>query len=401
MDLHTNHPYWLMKNGSVMDYPALETDIETDIAILGSGISGALAAYYLYRDDLKVTILDKRRAGTGSTAASTSLLQYELDVPLYELAGKVGKKNAIHAYKMCREAISDLRQICKKLRTDTGFKLRPSLQYASDLKHRHGLYREFGMRLKSGFRVNWLDSAEVEKLFGFSTPGAILSEEAAEVDPYLLTHALLAYVRQKQYGVYDNTEVTGITYDNNRIFLKTAADHTVKARKLIVAAGYETLSYLPNPMAELYSTYALVSEPIPHEGDFWYQNSLIWETGKPYMYMRTTDDGRLLIEGKDDPFTSAAARDAKLKNKTAQLVQSFSSRFPHLRIRPEYAWAGTFASTDDGLPYIGSIPGMPDTYFSLGVGGNGIVFGVIAAQLIRDMIRGRTNRESEIFSFNR
>jgi glycine/D-amino acid oxidase-like deaminating enzyme len=312
----------------------------------------------------------------------------------------VGKRSALHAYKYCRKAIYDLQQICKKLPDETGFRIRPSLQYASEPRHKHILYREYGYRLKSGFRVNWLDEAEVEGLFGFRAPGALYSEDAAEVDPYLLTHGLLKYVQQKQYTIYDDTTVTSIKHENNRVILETSTGFRVKAKNVIVACGYESQDFLPRRVAELYSTYALVSAPLQQE-QLWYQNCMIWETATPYMYMRTTPDRRVLIGGRDDAFTTTTARDNRIKSKTTKLLQDFRQKFPNLDVRPDLTWAGTFAATKDGLPYIGTVPELPHTYFALGFGGNGVIFSVIAGQLIRDMIKGKTPADSEIFAFTR
>jgi len=400
MDLRTDYPYWLMKNGIKHAYPSLNADIDVHVAIIGAGISGALAAYYLYRDDLKVAVLDRHHAGMGATAASTALLQYELDVPLHILAGQIGRVPAVHAYKLCRKAIYDLQQICKKLRTDVAFGMRPSLQYASEARHRHMLYREYGFRLKNGFRVNWLESDETERLFGIKTPGAILSEDGGVVDAYLLTHSLLEYVQQKEYRIYDNTEATSIQYEQNHVLITTGTGHKVRAKKVVIACGHESLSYLPRQVAETYSTYAVATEPLP-PGSAWYHNSLIWETAKPYTYLRFTDDNRIIIGGKDDLFHNAAIRDARVKKKTEKLLQSFSQRFPHLPVRADFSWAGTYLATADGLPYIGSVPELPNTFFALGFGGNGVTFSVLAAQMIRDMIKGKQPKDSEIFSFNR
>jgi glycine/D-amino acid oxidase-like deaminating enzyme len=44
---------------------------------------------------------------------------------------------------------------------------------------------------------------------------------------------------------------------------------------------------------------------------------------------------------------------------------------------------------------------MPDVYFTLGYGGNGMTYSVIAAELIRDAFLGRTNPDAQIFSFER
>jgi glycine/D-amino acid oxidase-like deaminating enzyme len=62
--------------------------------------------------------------------------------------------------------------------------------------------------------------------------------------------------------------------------------------------------------------------------------------------------------------------------------------FPHIVFKTDFKWAGNFASTKDGLPFIGSIPQFPHTYFSLGYGGNGITFSLIAAHLLTDLLQG-------------
>src|SRR4051812_10940775 len=100
MDLRSHYPYWLIKSGMVTPYPSLAADIKTDVAIIGAGISGALIAYYLSAKGLSVTVLEKRHAGMGSTAGSTSLLQYEIDTPLFKLCDIVGEQQAVKSYKL-------------------------------------------------------------------------------------------------------------------------------------------------------------------------------------------------------------------------------------------------------------------------------------------------------------
>ncbi|HJU46442.1 MAG TPA: FAD-dependent oxidoreductase, partial [Chitinophagaceae bacterium] len=85
MDLRSDYPFWLLDQGIIRSYPSLADDIHADIIIMGAGISGALAAWYLCHAGFKVVIVDKRHVGMGSTAASTALLQYEIDTPLAEL----------------------------------------------------------------------------------------------------------------------------------------------------------------------------------------------------------------------------------------------------------------------------------------------------------------------------
>ena len=93
MDLRSDYPFWLLDKGIIHSYPSLLKNIRADVVIMGAGISGALAAWYLCHAGFKTVIVDKRHVGMGSTAASTALLQYELDTPLTELIAKRGERS--------------------------------------------------------------------------------------------------------------------------------------------------------------------------------------------------------------------------------------------------------------------------------------------------------------------
>ena len=94
MDLRSENPYWLLKNGLINTYPSLQKNIKADIVVIGAGITGALTAWYLCNAGFNITVVDKRHVSMGSTSACTGLLQFELDTPLHELLKKVGASNA-------------------------------------------------------------------------------------------------------------------------------------------------------------------------------------------------------------------------------------------------------------------------------------------------------------------
>ena len=168
----------------------------------------------------------------------------------------------------------------------------------------------------------------------------------------------------------------------------------------MIASGYESQQYIPFKVQDLHATYAMVSEPMP-DISMWYKRCLIWETAEPYMYMRTTTDQRVLVGGKDDDFYHPDKRDARIPVKTKQLINSFGKKFPSIPIKPDFQWSGTFASTKDGLPYIGTIRQRPNTFFALGFGGNGITFSLVAAEQITSCLSGNEDPDMKIFSFNR
>ena len=148
------------------------------------------------------------------------------------------------------------------------------------------------------------------------------------------------------------------------------------------------------------STYALISEPLESIPG-WHQRCLIWESGSPYLYLRTTSEGRIIVGGEDEDFVNAKRRDALISQKTRTLVKKFGRLFPDLKLEVAYAWAGTFGESKDGLAYIGVHPLFPHCYFALGYGGNGITYSVIAAELIRDQYLGRPNHDAQLFRFGR
>jgi len=401
MDLHSNFPYWLLKNGVINSYPSLQQNEKCDVAIIGAGISGALAAWYLGKAGIKTIVLDRRHAGTGSTCASTALLQYEIDVPLHELIEKVGEENAVASYHLCLDAIAKIEAISNKVESASSFSNKHSLQYASQQSHLEKLQEEYECRKKYGFPVHWFDRERLTKEFGFTKSGAIFSDAGASVDAYKLTHCMLQYaIEHYEAKVFDKTEVETMRKQKSGFQLTTTDEYKIDAKKIVIACGYESQQYLTEKVQKLHSTYAIVSEPLTND-KFWYKNCLIWETANPYLYMRTTEDNRVLIGGKDIPYTSGAARDRELKNKVKALENSFATLFPAIPFKTDFSWAGTFAGTKDGLPYIGEHKSKPGIYFALGFGGNGITFSSIAGEIIRDSILGKKNKYLPIFKFGR
>src|SRR5262245_52748723 len=100
MELVAGYPFWLINDGLLFQYPKLNKNISNDTVIIDGGITGALATYYLTKAGIECIVADGRTIGLGSTSASTSLLQYELDAPLHRLIKDIGEYRAINAYKL-------------------------------------------------------------------------------------------------------------------------------------------------------------------------------------------------------------------------------------------------------------------------------------------------------------
>lgn len=366
---------------------------------MGGGISGALAAHYLIKNGIDCVLIDGRTIGLGSTCASTSLLQYEIDVPLSELQHKIGKDSAVSAYRQCAEAIDILHDIAKTIGVSQ-FESKQSLYYAARKGDLAFLQKEFDIRKENGFDVSLLGEKEVASQFGINAPGAILSTKAAQTNAYTFTHALLQYNLKKGLQVYDRTKANTISHNKNGVAVKTDRGQRITAAKMIYANGYEAVNYIDKKIVKLTSTYAVSSEQIGQDFPI-DAGTVYWSTADPYLYIRSTEDNRILVGGRDEEFYNPARRDKLIIKKSLSLAKDYKKIFDKKIFNLEFSWAGTFGSTEDGLPFIGNYKKLPNGYFALGFGGNGITFSLIAAKILSDLMKGKQKSDDKMFSFDR
>jgi glycine/D-amino acid oxidase-like deaminating enzyme len=399
MDLSSGYPFWLIRYGLPYDYPQLQENLKTDVLVVGGGISGALVSYYLTQAGVDNVVADARTIGLGSTCASTSLLQYEIDTPLCELQHMVGLKNAVRSYKLCDQSIDKLEAIARKIRFPE-FQKTGSLYYAAYKKDMQFIKDEFEIRKRNGFDVALLEEEQIKRKFDFDAPNAILSAQGAQTNAYSLAHALHQYSMRKGTKVFDRTEIMKITHKKKGITAKTKTN-TITAKKIVYATGYESVRYIEEKIVKLNSTFAVCSEQGKGDDAPYKNKAMMWSTADPYLYMRTTADNRILIGGRDEEFYNPKKRDDLLKKKAKQLVKDFNKLYPDVAFKPEFSWAGTFGSTKDGLPFIGHYRKLVNGYFALGFGGNGITFSLIAAEILTDLLQGKQNKDAQLFSFDR
>jgi glycine/D-amino acid oxidase-like deaminating enzyme len=399
MDLHTGTPYWPIRDGRLAAYPRLAQDLTVEVAIIGGGITGALAAYELTSAGAEVALFERREIATGSSAATTGLLMCETDTSLDELARHFGADRAARAYEAGLEAIDRIEDLCVTLGDQCGFARRPSMYLASSWRHVGRLKREFGAQRACGFDGEWLSRKDIRRHYSFSAPAAIRGH-AAEVDCYRLTKRLIADAHARGARIYEHSAVTRLQTTPGGVEIHVNGAHAVRALRAVCASGYELAEELDRPAGRLTSTWVLVTEPLD---DFagWSDRCVIWDTNRPYFYVRSTDDGRLMAGGEDEPWAETHRSRLRFPAKTERLLKRARRWVPQLDLKPAYAWAGTFATTDDGLPFIGTLNEHPNLWFSLGYGGNGITFSVVAATLLRDHYLGRHNPDAELFGFNR
>jgi glycine/D-amino acid oxidase-like deaminating enzyme len=397
--IRSSEPYWLMRNG-IGDAQRNDARSDFDVAIVGAGISGALVADRLIATGRRIVMLDAGEPGLGSTAASTALLQYEIDTHLSDLAKTLGPDRATLAYRACADAFATMETRFPELLPHADYERRESLYLACDEKSVGALRAELAARRAIGLHGEWLDAVELERRFGCRRPGAILSGLAAQMDPLKFTRAVLAGCVRHGLSIRARTAVESIDETGGRMRLALADGGAITASDVIACAGYESLKFLPHEVADVDTTFALVTRPLDDPAIA--MMPLIWESARPYLYLRGTRDGRLIVGGADVPYKSVGARELLLPGQVRKLAAGYAELFGRPLPPVAYSWAGSFAQTRDGLPYIGPVPGMsPRLQFVLAFGGNGITYAVHAGDIVRSHLEGRAHELDGVFGFGR
>jgi glycine/D-amino acid oxidase-like deaminating enzyme len=367
----------------------LKNSISTDVAIIGSGITGSFLAERLSCLGLSIVVVDRNQPQMASTAASTALLLWEIDTPLRELADLIGLDKATAIYRACQSEVSDILALIAELGIACHAAPRPSLYLAGNKMGAADLADEARIREQANLPSRLVTGPELHHSFGFRRDAALYSQGGAEADPVLLARGLAQAASRRGTKFFTPVAVTDYDLSSAKATILTDGGHEIGAKWLILANGYEMPPFVPATIHKVSSTWVVASQP--GIGNIWPQNALAWEAADPYLYMRFTADQRIIIGGADEDILDASERDRKIPEKTRNLLGQFQdTRVVPVSARPDYSWAGFFGTTSDGLPLIGRLPGHRNVFAAFGYGGNGITFSALAARLITDLIAAAT-----------
>lgn len=395
-------PYWTDIATPPAQYQWLDRNINCDVAIIGSGIVGAMCAERFSQAGINTVLVGEKPVGYGSTAFSQGIISYQTECGLIELAKFTGIDNAVTVFKLCEQSIDTLESLCEQLDINVDFSRTNLLYYTDNSTEADIINQEYLARLHNGFSVEYITSEKAQSSFSFPIQAGIISNGlSATFNPYLLAHALVKKAIQNKCRVYENTAVAYISGSSGNFRLHTTLGKIIRAKKIIMATGnkqYKTLSCKPQKKLIL----SLVTRPLS-EFLGWPERCVILNSGKNKLRLRTTPDNRIIISGFDysGPIKKRAA--TLLKNKMilerfGQLHKKLISMFPGIReIQPKFCFFHEYVHVKDNLPLIGN-SNVPGISFALCPGENGTAFANIAADILLSQYQGSTQSHTNIFS---
>ncbi|WP_406855768.1 FAD-dependent oxidoreductase [Alsobacter sp. KACC 23698] len=401
LDLRSGHPIW-ERDALPFATPPLPPigRLRTDVVIVGAGVTGAFAAERFTREGREVVILDRHLPRTASTAASTALLQWEIDAPMLELEARLGFEAAASIYRRSVGAVRAIAHLAADLGGTCDFAWRPSLFLAGDVLDPSDLREELRLRMRAGIEGEFLSAGELQSRFGFEREGALLHAGSAAAHPMNLTRMLLGAALRRGATLLSPALVTDYDCTSQGVSVRTEDGRQIDGEILVMANGYELPPFVPAKVHKITSTWAMATTP-QAPAALWPEHALVWEASEPYVYMRVTAQGRIVFGGEDEDLRDAERRDALLDAKVRTLQGKLSELVPAADATVDAAWTGFFSETSDGLPLIGAVPGMPRCFAAFGYGGNGITFSAIAADMIARLAAGQPDPAQDWFAVDR
>ena len=391
-DLDTK-PYWQEASPAVAR-PALDRDVEVDVAVIGAGITGLTAAYLLKRAGLKVAVLDRRRTGGVDSGQTTAHVTCVTDLDLSEMVKTFGRDHAQAVWDGGMAAIDQIESIVDDEKIDCEWVRVPGYKHAPrgpiDDSAIEQLRAEAALATDLGFDATYMDAVPF-----MNTPGVEIAHQA-KFHPRKYLSALASLIDGDGSHLFEQSESDEVADTPLRV---KANGHTITCGHVVIAThtplvgktGLMSALALQTKLY-LYTSY-VVGGRLP-AGSL--PEACFWDTADPYHYLRIdrqADFDYAIFGGEDHKTGQTAEPSACFR----ALDKKARALLPGLEIT--HHWSGQVIETNDGLPFIGET--APRQFAATGYGGNGMTFGTLAGMMARDYVLDRKNPWQELLDVGR
>ncbi len=388
---------------SLLTMHPLEGAHETDVAIVGAGITGAATALWLARAGMKVVVLEGRHIAAGASGRNGGFIATGTTESYAGAIGKHGRAYARRTWAFTSANAQLAAQLNEELSAEglqCGYRRRGSLRLAAS-ETELGSIRESTLLLaEDGWGVEMVARADLPERLRRAYFGGSFHPLNGEIQPAKFVAGLAMLAQRAGATFHDQSPVTALSLDHDGVTL-TTAHGTLHARVLVLA----TNAWLPE-MASQLGTHWLSACITPTRGQV-IATEAVSERLFPcpcggdegYQYWRQLEDGRLVIGGwRNKSFETENTLDETPYEVVQQYLDAFmheTLRLPEVNI--EQRWAGIMAFSADGLPLIGTLPGTSHCYISGGYTGHGNAYALHAGKMISELIQGKEQVDAGLF----
>lgn len=357
----------------------LKKDIDTDILIIGAGITGMTTAYFLRNEN--ICIVDANCIGHGVTLNTTAKINYFQERIYTKIKDE---STSIKYLKSQKYAIDNIKSIIEKENIDCDFKKVPSFVFANTEDEVQPLKKEVDFLLNQGINV-------IEK----DLPNKITSYKSYCVDdtyifnPMKYLQGIYRILKNGNILIYENTKIIKIQKKDD-YFICSGVNYNIKAKKVVLACHYPyfIIPFLLPLRSYIEKSYIVISKVKKDLGFTCISSS------SPTYSCRYYNDGNNIYQ-----ISLSESHNTSVKQNDLYHFKRVKEIFNLKEKDIVMCYSNTDVITPDHMPYIGKLKN--NIYIGVGYNTWGMTNGVLAAKIISDIILGKENEYTDIFNPNR
>lgn len=382
---------WLSENIDNKTFKSLDSNITTDVCIIGAGIFGLTSGYYLSKAGFKVTILDKSEISRKTTGHTTAKITSQHGLFYTYLVDTYGEQFAKDYLFANEEAIENIKNIIDLEHISCDLEKQSNFVYTVDNSEVSKIQKEVDCVNAIGFPANFVTVTGLP----FDIAGGIQFKNQAQFNPIKYVNGLSDCIIQNNGEIYTNTTVYDVKKEND-IFLTQTVGGIVKSKYVILASHYPFINF---PGMYFFKMYQSSSYVVGIDTKKTLFNGMYITASSPTYSFRTAyyKGKKILLLGGASHKTGTPVN---YEQSYLNLENYAKKLYPDCEIL--FRWDTRDCITLDKIPYIGKFSNTIDNLY-VGTGFNkwGMTSSNVAANIICDMILGKSNRYSYVFDSTR
>lgn len=396
--------WWRDSKTDFPDYPTLEAEIETEVAIIGGGFTGLSAAYHLQRDHgVEAVVLERAYIGWGASGRNGGFCcMGSSKMPWPKMLAKFGLEETQTFWRSQKASVELVAEITAR----EGLDIDKTGTGEISLAHKPDMIDD--LKAEAAFMAKTFGANEVfmskEDLVagGFNSPGlyaGVANPNGFGLNPWKYVNGLAATTQKAGARIYANSEVIHWTREGAKHVLTTARGR-VRANKVLIATAAYTSEDLQDDfggrilpaLSSIVVTRPMSQVELAAQG--WTNTTPVYDLKYLLHYFRLLPDGRFMFGGRGGLSAEPSALNRQIDN----IVTDFRAYYPAWKdVEISHRWSGLLCLAQDVVPHVGAWDEHPGTYFAMCYHGNGVAMGTWSGRAAaRAMVGGVEERPNFI-----